>query len=81
MKLFLWSAGTVSGPPRIPEKTVPEVAASPDPRAVRYFSIAARYNAAAAELGYLSLEHAVKAGRMPEVLRRAETHERAVVGP
>jgi hypothetical protein len=74
MKLFLWSAGTVSGPRRTPEKVIPQAAPSPDPRAVRYFSIAARYNAAAAELGYLSLGDAIKAGRMPEVLRRAETH-------
>ena len=71
MKLFLWSAGAVSGPPRIPKNTIADFAPSPDPRALRYFSIAARYNAAAAELGYLSLEHAVKAGRMPDVLRMA----------
>ncbi len=80
MKLFLWSAGTVSGPPHISEKTVPETAPSPDPRAVRYFSIAARYNAAASELGYLSLEHAVRAGRMTDVLRRAESHVHECVG-
>jgi hypothetical protein len=77
MKLFLWSAGILSGPPRTSEKTVPEPAPSPDPRAVRYFSIAARYNAAAAALGYLSLEHAVKAGRMPDVLRIASSDEHA----
>ena len=77
MKLFLWSADAVSGPPRIPNKTVPDVAPSPDPRAVRYFSLAARYNAAAAELGYLSLEHAVRAGRMPDVLRMASSDEHA----
>jgi hypothetical protein len=80
MKLYLWSAGAVSGPPRIPNKSVPDGAPSPDPRAVRYFSIAARYNAAAAELGYLSLEQAVKAGRMPEVLRRAESRAQEGVG-
>lgn len=77
MKLFLWSAGAISGPPRIPKTTVADVAPSPDPRAVRYFSIAARYNAAAAKLGYLSLEHAVKAGRMPDVLRIASSDEHA----
>ena len=77
MKLFLWSAGAVSGPPRIPNKPVADVAPSPDPRAVRYFSIAARYNAAAADLGYLSLEHAVRAGRMPDVLQMASSDEHA----
>jgi hypothetical protein len=73
MKLFLRAASSVSGPPRIPEKSIPEAVSTPDPRAARYFSMAARYNAAAVELGYLSLEHAVKAGRMPDVLRRAES--------
>ena len=79
MKLFSWSADAVSGTPRISKKTVPDVAPSPDPRAVRYFSIAARYNSAAAELGYLSLEHAVRAGarRMPDVLRMASSDEHA----
>ena len=77
MKLFLWSAAAVSGPPRISKKTVADVAPSSDPRAVRYFSIAARYNAAAADLGYLSLEHAVRAGRMPDVLRMASSDEHA----
>ena len=77
MKLFLWSAGPVSGPPRIPNQTDPDAAPSPDPRALRYFSIAARYNAAAAKLGFLSLEHAVRAGRMPDVLRMASYDDQA----
>ena len=45
-------------------------APSLDPRAERYFATAARYNAAATDLGYLSLEHAVRAGRMADILRR-----------
>jgi len=77
MKLFLWPTGILSGPPHTSEKAVPEAPPSPDPRAVRYFSIAARYNAAAAALGYLSLGHAVKAGRMPDVLRMASSDEHA----
>jgi hypothetical protein len=43
----------------------------PDSRAERYFAKAAAYNAAASELGFLSLEAAVRAGRMGEVVRRA----------
>jgi len=77
MKLSLWSPDILSGPPRTSENAVPEVPPSPDPRAVRYFSIAARYNAAAAALGYLSLGHAVKAGRMPDILRIASSDEHA----
>jgi len=42
-----------------------------DPRAERYFSIAARYNAAATALGYESLEHALNDGRLSEILRKA----------
>ena len=42
-----------------------------DPRAERYFATADRYNRAATDLGYLSLEHAIRAGRMPEILSRA----------
>jgi hypothetical protein len=45
--------------------------AAPDSRAERYFAKAAAYNAAASELGFLSLEEAVRAGRMGEVVRRA----------
>jgi len=45
--------------------------AVPDSRAERYFAKAAAYNAAASELGFLSLEAAVRAGRMGEVVRRA----------
>jgi hypothetical protein len=56
-----------SGAAALPSPTHPLV----DPRAERYFAIAARYNAAAADLGYQSLEHAVRAGKMPDVLRRA----------
>ncbi len=51
--------------PRSPSET------ARDPRAVRYFSVAASYNAAAADMGFPSLEHAVKAGQMREVVRRA----------
>jgi hypothetical protein len=45
--------------------------AVPDSRAERYFAKAAAYNAAASEMGFLSLEAAVRAGRMGEVVRRA----------
>jgi hypothetical protein len=42
-----------------------------DPRAERYFSTAARYNAAARALGYESLGHALNDGRLSEILRKA----------
>ncbi len=71
MNFFLRSTGRrldEAHPIHLPSPT-PEPAL--DPRAARYFEQAARYNAAATELGYLSLEHAVRAGKMPEILRRA----------
>ena len=51
-----------------------------DSRAERYFARAARYNAIATELGYLSLEVAVRAGRMSEILRRADAGKDGAVG-
>ena len=71
MNFFLRSTGRrldEAHPIHLPSPT-PEPAL--DPRAARYFEQAARYNAAATELGYLSLEHAVRAGKMPEILHRA----------
>jgi AraC-like DNA-binding protein len=40
------------------------------PRAARYFARAGRINAIAAEMGYESLEHAIRAGRMREIFQR-----------
>ena len=71
MNFFLRSTGRrldEAHPIHLPSPT-PEPAL--DPRAARYFEQAARYNAAARDLGYLSLEHAVRAGKMPEILHRA----------
>ena len=69
MKLFLRATGVrpISRPTRSPSSVSAPLL---DPRAARYFAMAARYNGAAEELGYLSLEHAVRAGRMPDILRR-----------
>jgi hypothetical protein len=53
------------------DRKTPSPAAVPDSRAERYFARAAAYNAAASEMGFLSLEAAVRAGRMGEVVRRA----------
>ena len=70
MKLLLRATGV-----RLDQRSSPtpssDSASLLDPRAARYFAMAARYNAAAEELGYLSLEHAVRAGRMTDILRCA----------
>ena len=44
--------------------------ATMDPRTAPHFARAARCRALAAAMGWRSLEHAVRAGQMPELLRR-----------
>lgn len=60
--------------PRVPDPTTIERAApttigAPDPQGARYAARATELHTAANALGYLSFEHAVKAGRMAEVLK------------
>jgi hypothetical protein len=40
-------------------------------RAARYFSKSEQYNKAAADMGYLSFEAAIRAGKMKDILERA----------
>ena len=72
MKFALWREGVEMMLPKEGTSSIPALVSPQDPRAVRYFSTAARYNAVAAELGYPSFEFAVKAGRMNDIIRRAE---------
>jgi len=74
MKRFFRSNRVVSSNLCVSLRVIPPESER-DPRAVRYFSLAASYNAVAAEMGYASLEHAVKAGQMPELLRRVRERE------
>jgi hypothetical protein len=73
MLRFFRSSGSVVDPRAIP--TSASTHNAPDPRAVKYFALAARYNAAATEMGFQSLEAALSAGQLREVLRRAELAE------
>ena len=77
MKLFLRATDVR---PYRPSSESPSSDSTPvlDPRAARYFAMAARYNTAAEELGYLSLEHAVRAGRMPDILQRVGAESAAL---
>ena len=54
-----------------PAKAISEGEIAPDPRAVRYQATAARYHSAAAGLGFRSLDEAIRAGAMPNILRQA----------
>jgi hypothetical protein len=69
LKMTVWRRSN-SSPIGRDNKTSPP-SAVPDSRAERYFAKAAAYNAAASQMGFLSLEAAVRAGRMREVVRRA----------
>ncbi len=75
MLRFFRSSGSVVDPRAFPSSA--STSTSPDPRAVRYFALAARYNAAATAMGFLSLEAALGAGQLREVLRRAGLAEEA----
>ena len=69
LRMTVWRRSSPE-PMRGENRTTP-VPPVPDSRAERYFAKAAAYNAAASEMGFLSLESAVRAGRMGEVVRRA----------
>lgn len=72
MQLALWREHLLRLAPNFLKDAVPVSVPEHDTRAQRYFSTAERYNAAAADLGFKSLEDALKAGRMREIVRRVE---------
>ncbi len=70
MKLTVWKSAYLKAKADPFADLVPKSVPKDDPRAARYFAKAERFNAIAAELGYLSLEHAIRAGRMREIYAR-----------
>jgi hypothetical protein len=56
-----WSSGDLSD-------ALPKSVPTDDPRASRYLATAAGYNRAAEEMGYRSLQDAITAGRMSEII-------------
>jgi hypothetical protein len=58
-----WSSGDLSD-------ALPKSVPTDDPRASRYLATAAGYNRVAEEMGYRSLQDAITAGRMSEIIRR-----------
>jgi hypothetical protein len=70
MKVTLWKSGYLKAKADPLANAVPKSVPKEDPRAARYLAKAHRFNAVATELGYESLEHAIKAGRMREIFAR-----------